>query len=239
VNLGETFGANDMRCATEVGVSEILRGDPIFSGEGASRREREAIYGYTVIDPYHPSRYYGNAEGLNFPQNASITVIWNLPWFREAHGLKRLVLGGWQYSDITTFRSGVSATAGLSVANQGIAVHPDATGQPIKGPQKVSQWFNTAAYKAPQPGYYGNASIGTIRDPGLVDFDMALYKNFRIWESHEFQFRAEAFNVFNHPNFANVVTTVGNSNYGQVTSARSPHPGVCGEISILKQQARS
>jgi hypothetical protein len=96
---------------------------------------------YTVIDPYHPSHYYGNAEGLNFPQNASITAIWNLPWFREAHGFKRLVLGGWQYSDITTFRSGVSATAGLSIANQGIAVHPDATGRPIKGPQKVTQWF--------------------------------------------------------------------------------------------------
>ena len=177
---------------------------------------------YTVIDPYHPSRYYGNAEGLNFPQNASVTAIWNLPWFRQAHGFKRLVLGGWQYSDITTFRSGVSATAGLSVANQGIAVHPDATGKPIKGPQTVSQWFNTAAYQAPQPGYYGNASIGTIRDPGLVDFDMALYKNFHVWESHEFQFRAEAFNVFNHPNFANVVTTVGNSNYGHVTSAHDP-----------------
>jgi hypothetical protein len=77
----------------------------------------------------------------------------------------------------------------------------------------------TAAYQAPQPG---NTGIGTIRDPDLVDFDMALYKNFHIWESHEFQFRAEAFDVFNHPNFANVVTTVGNSNYGQVTSAHDP-----------------
>src|SRR3979411_1653314 len=34
---------------------------------------------YTVVDPYHPSRYYGNAEGLNFLQNASITAVWNLP----------------------------------------------------------------------------------------------------------------------------------------------------------------
>jgi hypothetical protein len=63
---------------------------------------------------------------------------------------------------------------------------PDATGQPIKGPQKVTQWSNTAAYQAPQPGYYGNASIGTIRDPGLVDFDMALYKNFHIWRAMNF-----------------------------------------------------
>jgi hypothetical protein len=95
----------------------------------------------------------------------------------------------------------------VSVANQGIAVHPDATGQPINGPQKVTQRFNTAAYQAPQPGYYGNASIGTIRDPGLVDFDMAV---------QELAYLGE------HPNFANVVTTVGNSNYGQVTSAHDP-----------------
>jgi hypothetical protein len=175
-----------------------------------------------VVDPYHPSRYYGNTAGLNYPQSASVTAIWTLPWLRRNTGWKHSLLGGWQYSDITTLRSGVSLDPALSIAHQGLAVRPDATGQKIGGPKTVSEWFNREAFSAPAAGYFGNASIGLIRGPGLIDFDMALYKNFHLWETHLIQFRGEAFNVFNHTNFSGVSTTYGASNFGQVTSALDP-----------------
>jgi hypothetical protein len=48
---------------------------------------------------------------------------------------------------------------------------------------------------------FGNSRIGNLRGPDLVDFDLVLQKNFKIRESQQVEFRAEFFNIFNHPNF--------------------------------------
>ena len=177
----------------------------------------------TTVDPYHPSRYYGNAEGLNFPHSLAITAIYNLPWLKKSHGIERFALAGWKLSDITTLRSGTSATPFLSESNQGNALRPDRVpGTSIKGPKTVKEWFNTAAFVAPKAGFYGNSATGSIQGPGLIDFDMALYKDFHITEGNFFEFRGEAFNVFNHTNFTTINTTVGNAAYGNATAAADP-----------------
>jgi hypothetical protein len=179
--------------------------------------------GITTIDPYHPSRYYGNAEGLNFPHSLSITAIYNLPFAKSSGGIERFAFGGWKLSDITTLRSGVSLSPGLSVSQQGNALRPDrVAGAAIKGAKTRTQWFNTAAFVAPKPGFYGNAGTGIIQGPGLVVFDMALYKDFHITEGNFFEFRAEAFNIFNHTNFTTINTTFGNGSYGNATAAAEP-----------------
>jgi len=178
---------------------------------------------FSAIDPYNPSRYYGNAEGLNFPQSLSVTAIYNLPFLREAKGFKGGVLGGWKLSDITTLRSGTSLSPGLSTSNQGNAVRPDRVpGTSIHGPKTQAEWFNKAAFQAPKAGFYGNAATGSIQGPGLIVFDMSLYKEFHISESNFFEFRSEAFNIFNHTNFTTINTTWGNSNYGRATAATDP-----------------
>jgi hypothetical protein len=86
----------------------------------------------------------------------------------------------------------------------------------------VNEWFNTAAFAAPAYGYFGSAGTGTLRGPGLINFDMGLYKDFRFTEKRKLQFRSEFFNIFNHTNFSSVSTTLGNGNFGQVTSALDP-----------------
>lgn len=178
---------------------------------------------YNVVDPNNPSRYYGNTPGLDFRHSASATLMWQIPWFKTGNLLKRQVLGGWQYSDITSLRSGVSIDPTLSVSNQGLAVRPDlVAGQKISGKKSATAWFNTSAFTKPSAGYYGNAPIGEIVGPGMIDFDMALYKDFPIFGEHKLQFRGESFNVFNHTNFNGVSAAVGKSTYGQVTSARDP-----------------
>jgi hypothetical protein len=177
----------------------------------------------TTVDPYHPSRYYGNAEGLNFPHSLAITAIYNLPWLRNSRGVKQIALAGWKLSDITTLRSGTSATPFLSISQQGNALRPDRVpGVSIHGPKTQKEWFNTAAFVAPQPGFYGNAATGSIQGPGLIDFDMALYKDFHITEGNFFEFRGEAFNVFNHTNFTTINTTFGSGSYGNATAAADP-----------------
>lgn len=178
---------------------------------------------YNMIDVYHPSRYYGNLTGINTPQMGSATVIWTMPWFKSANSVvKKTLFSGWKLSDMTLLRSGLSLDLTYSGNNSGYPVRPDVSGQPIKGPKTATAWFNTAAFQKPTAGYIGNTNIGVIRGPGMVDFDMALYKTFPIFEKHQIEFRAEAFNVMNHTNFSAVSTAFNSSTFGQVTSAQDP-----------------
>jgi hypothetical protein len=157
------------------------------------------------------------------PQILAISAVWSPQWFTHGGGLRQWFLGNWQYSDVTTIQSGFPMDPGLSIATPGLATRPDAVpGQSVRGPKTKAEWFNTNAFAAPAAGHFGNASTGTILGPGVVDFDMALYKNFKVWESAKFQFRSEFFNVFNHTNFSGVSTGFGSGNFGQVTSALDP-----------------
>ena len=65
---------------------------------------------FSVVDPTHPSRYYGNAEGLDYRHSIGVTAIYDLPIFANSNGLAHKLLGGWKYSDITTLRSGTALT---------------------------------------------------------------------------------------------------------------------------------
>ena len=195
-----------------------------------------------VVDPYNIKRFHGNAAGLNYPQSMAVTVLYQLPFFQHGNVFEKLALGGWSINDISTFRSGTSLTPGITMSNQGLVGRPLlAPGNPsTNGPKtwktgSSQEWFNTAAYVIPSGtqssgspnyllyyGYYGNAQNGTIRGPGQEVFNMALFKQFHFTEKNYFEFRAEAFNTFNHTNPGNPNTTVGNANYGKVTSAADP-----------------
>ena len=79
-------------------------------------------------------------------------------------------------------------------------------------------WFLPSAYSTPAPYTYGDASRNSLVGPGRTNFDESLFKNFPVHEQMLFQFRFEAFNVFNHPQFGYPNQTVGNSQVGQITS---------------------
>ena len=76
-----------------------------------------------------------------------------------------------------------------------------------------SQWF------------FGNAGVGTIFAPGLANYNMALYKDFRMSERVFLQFRSEFFNTFNHPNWGAPNTNYGAAGFGQITSMKNPRIG--------------
>jgi hypothetical protein len=175
-----------------------------------------------IQDIYHLRRDRGPDTSTPY-QIFSASVVWSTPWFSHGGGLKEWVLGNWQYSDVTTFQSGFPTTIGLSTATPGLATRPNlVAGQSIGGPKTVAEWFNTNAFAAPAAGYFGNAGTGSIKGPGLVDFDMAFYKIFKITERQKVQFRSELFNTFNHTNFNGISTGFGSGNFGQITSARDP-----------------
>ena len=101
---------------------------------------------------------------------------------------------------------------------------PNQVGDPNAGaPHKLLQWFNTSAFVPnTTPGAPGNTRKGSIIAPGYQRWDLSLFKNFKLWETGNLQFRWETFNAFNHTNFNAVNTQFGSAIFGQVTSARDP-----------------
>ena len=72
----------------------------------------------------------------------------------------------------------------------------------------------------PQPGELGTLGYTTLRGPGIIRFDMTMVKRFKIHETREFEFRVDAINVLNHPNFGNPNTGInGNNTFGRITTA--------------------
>ena len=135
------------------------------------------------------------------------------------------VIGGWDIAGITTAQSGESETSTVSsdlAIPEASAIattrlhNPkdftyDTTDQAAlgctPGQRNILCWYNPAAFTAPplasgqQSAHaFGDARIGNLRGPNLVDFDFVLQKNFRIADHGQIEFRSEFFNIFNHPN---------------------------------------
>jgi hypothetical protein len=109
----------------------------------------------------------------------------------------------------------------MSTDTNGLATRPDQVGK-IHTKGTKAEWFSTDSFAAPSFGFFGNASNGSIREPSLKALNVSLYKTFPIVERLNLQFRVEAFNVLNHPSFADVDTAYGDGNYGAVDTAHDP-----------------
>jgi hypothetical protein len=198
----------------------------------------------SVVDPYNLGLFHGN-NGLNYPQTMNITVLYELPFFQHSGNvLEKEILGGWRINDISTFRAGGSITPGITLTNGGLTARPFVVpGVTTNGPKtwktgSTQQWFNEAAYVDPTQhiggvssnplnatlyyGYYGNAQNGTIRGPGQEVWNLSMFKEFRFFRENMVEFRAEAFNLFNHTNPQNPNASVANANEDKITGAYDP-----------------
>jgi hypothetical protein len=133
-------------------------------------------------------------------------------------------LGGWQESTIFTHATGTHITpaAGIDTSLTGSGTRPDVVGSPDLSNPTISKWFNTAAFVPSPTGTWGNSGVGVILGPSAWNVDVALSREFAITERHKINFRAEAFNLFNHARFGNPDTTLNSPTYGQILTARDP-----------------
>ncbi len=119
------------------------------------------------------------------------------------------VIGGWQAGGILTVQSGVPGTLSIggvdnASTSDGGYDRPVATGaSPYASNQTPSRWLNPAAFVEAAPGFFGNVGRDTIEGPHIANLDAEIHKSFRMpyKEGHFLQFRAEAFNSTNHPNW--------------------------------------
>jgi len=118
------------------------------------------------------------------------------------------VARGWQLTGTVTLQDGLPLDIfyyAFDPANTGLPNRPDLVpGVSLTLPRSkrnTNEFFNTAAFTAPAPYTFGDAGRNIVNGPGNNIFDMALHRHFQIRERGAVEFRAEAFNIFNHPNW--------------------------------------
>jgi hypothetical protein len=154
-------------------------------------------------DPYNLARDKGKCDfdiGQNFTGSAT--------YFVPLRGNR--LLEGWQLSTIATARSGIPFTVQDGFDRVGL---DNPAGQPGERPNlvpgrssnpklgQVSQWFDPSAFALQGAGYIGDLGRNTLVGPKFFQLDLALGKTTRVTENVNLEFRIEAFNLFNHPNF--------------------------------------
>ena len=78
--------------------------------------------------------------------------------------------------------------------------------------------LNPAAFARPAPGQLGTLGKGSVRGKAITNIDFSMAKNWRYNERYGFQFRAEFFNIFNHPNFVGFDTDIRNCTFGTLNT---------------------
>jgi hypothetical protein len=139
----------------------------------------------------------------------------------------RAIFGDWQWSGDWTIASGlpftpqvVNTTADLARGTNGTIRANVVPGQSVSlSNRSIGEWFNTAAFAAPLTGEYGDARRNSIIGPGTKLFDMAFTKLIPLKESRSLEFRAQATNIFNKPNYSSIGTVVDSPTFGHVTAA--------------------
>jgi hypothetical protein len=134
------------------------------------------------------------------------------------------LVSGWQINGVFTYRSGLPLNITAPITGGGS--RPNSTGQSarIDGDrtrgEEITKWFDTSAFLLPPSYTMGNVgrTLPDVRSPNLVNVDFSLLKNTKVRENASLQFRAEAFNALNRPNFWLPVTNMGSGQFGQINS---------------------
>ncbi len=135
-----------------------------------------------------------------------------------------LVVGGWRVGGIAQFQTGSPFTPTMEAnpTDTDYATRPNRIGSGSLANKSINRYFDVSAFQVPAPGQIGNSGRNILRGPGLDDWDLSLLKDFHFTERLYAEFRAEAFNTFNHPHFNSPTTDIQSPVAGQILSAGDP-----------------
>jgi Carboxypeptidase regulatory-like domain len=241
-NLSVACGYDPSPYRPFLGIGDITRKDQTGSSNynGLQLAVRHSVGGlqlsgaYTYSHSIDDSSDYNdtgfvNSYNLNAYRASSdfdqrhvfnLGYVYDLPFFKQP-GLLNRILGGWEWSGITTIQSGTpfsvynvgagsipSDNAGVGNAIATGSSYPDLVGNPSAGVVNIPVagvgplLYNPSAFAAPTGLTFGTAGRNILTNPSRTNFDMALLKHIAVTESKYFEFRAEAFNVFNQTEWA-------------------------------------
>lgn len=196
------------------------------------------------IDSYNPSLNWGKSSN-DVRHTAVMNAVWEMPFFNSANNkLVKALIGGWQISGVVQFQTGAPISIGRTDDYLGIGSSNDKpwsltgdTDRPLKFANETAAgnfvgvtdyWFNprpngTLWAFRPANGTLPNQNRNSIsfNNTGFQNWNGAMFKSFRITESQNVQFRAEFFNLPNHPNWGGVDTNPTSQTFGMVTGKSS------------------
>jgi Carboxypeptidase regulatory-like domain len=208
----------------------------------ASTFSQQGDQGWSNADPFNIRAVeYGNTDTA-IANRFAVSLNYELQYGKQFTGLKKVAFSGWQANVIGSWQSGkvfsiVSSGAGADnpldsgpadttptaygynnravPQNANGADRPNTIASTSLSHKTLSEFFNTAAF-APQPlGTIGNTARNSIFGPHFRDFDLSIFKNFPVTERATIQFRTEAFNISNTPNFFIGNNNTSNQEFGQ------------------------
>jgi hypothetical protein len=152
----------------------------------------------------------------NLNQNFTASIIYQLPFGKgrrfasNANAAANAIVGGWELTVIEKATSGFPIfvvdsdnASGVYFSNNGNSLNrPNQICNPVLSHQTLSEFFNTSCFVAPPAGELGNASRTPLSGPDFINTDFSVIKHFIPREGWRVDFRAEIFNLFNHPQFA-------------------------------------
>jgi hypothetical protein len=174
-----------------------------------------------------------------------LNFLYELPFLRNQHNLTGKVLGGWQISGL--FQAQTGLPCGVGTGNDFAGVGQDGSmgcgnagqfwvinGKPVNvgnfaynngGPNNPAYWFaitnpdGSKIFTAPPAGTFNlqNGVRQSVYQPGFDNWNLGLFKKFKITEGTNVQFRAEAYNAFNHPNWGGASLNPTSAQFGQIT----------------------
>jgi hypothetical protein len=195
--------------------------------------------GQVIGDQTDPKQRYG-ADGFTRPQRLVISYLYNLPGPKNLSSATGKLLGGWSLAGVITYQSGhwLTFTDNINASN----AYGNITDRPSFAPgcivdqlvtpgavnKKFNNYLNASCFSVPPPlsvngdgvaTGFGNMGVGIVRGPSQSNFDFSAVKRTTVpWPSDRanIEFRAEFFNLFNHPQFADPDTGFGDSTFGKI-----------------------
>jgi hypothetical protein len=174
---------------------------------------------FVRIDQFTRAADYGPAS-YDVRQNFALNYVYQIPELKLGNRIARSVTNGWQLSGVTSIRTGTPFTPGFSVSGAGSANQTGSNTEgarigvvagcnPYTGSSDPFNRLNAACFSAPSPGSLGlESGQNWLYNPGLIQFDMSVERQFVVKERLHLQLRADAFNVFNHANFTGLNTAL-------------------------------
>ena len=213
-------------------------------------------YDSSFVNSYDPS---ANRATSSFDERhmVNLSYVWDLPFFKNP-GLLNRILGGWQYSGIMAYSTGTPFGVFYPNDNAGVAngvgnsAYADIVGDPRAGVVQNAatfvknfgpEFYNPAAYAPPEGLTFGDSGRNSLTNPDWINFNMGLFKHIKVNERASFEFRTEAFNIFNHTEWLPIAGDAGSgaangwSSYANVYSPTQNgflHTGGVHEARVLQ-----
>jgi len=186
------------------------------------------VEGQVVQNPYDPKASRGLA-GANVPHVLSINSLYEIPVgrgkrFSTGNHVFDYILGNWQINNIFTWRNGQNFTAVDSADRANIGgggQRANQVGSPHIGRKTLGEWFNTDAFALPALYTFGNAGRNTLQQQRLINLDTSIIRSFPFWREKRIEFRAEAFNIANHPVFGRPDNDVNSNTFGAINNSQA------------------